>query len=253
MNEKPEDDFKSAQRLFSSYLRDPDNKPKPSNLNETRLSVYRNAVFANIEGFLSDNFPRVREFYDEQSWQALVRDYIVRHSSNTACFVELPLEFLSYIEHVRDDEIDPPFLYELAHFEWLETLISTDERKLPQVVSSGGDLLNGIPVFNPLVLLVRYSYPVHLTALHLTFSEIPEEPTFIVAFRRQNHQFGYRDVNMVTARLVELLSSAEALTGRQLLETLAAEIGAEDSDAIIAGGTDILMRLRDDEIILGCK
>ncbi len=248
-----EQDFLSAQKAFSAYLRDPQNQPKPEGLNERRVAVYENAVFVNIAQFLSDNFPRVKEFFDSQSWDELVRDYIVRHRSDTACFVDLPQEFLSYIENLRDEDTDPPFLYELAHFEWLETLLSTDERKLPEVSSRSEDVLGGIPIINPIATLVKYNYPVHRLSPENYASDIASDPTFIVAYRRPNHQFGFVDVNMATARLVELLGANETSNGRQLLEALAAEMGAQDVEAIVTGGADILKQLVQDEVILGVR
>ena len=58
---------------------------------------------------------------------------------------------------------------------------------------------------------------------------------------------------MATARLIELLCANETSNGRELLATLAGEMGAEDVEAIVAGGADILRRLIQDEIILGVR
>ena len=248
-----EEDFREVQRAFSAYLRDPENNPRPAGLPENRLSVYRYAVYANIERFLSDNFPRIKSFYTESAWETLVRDYIVRHRSDTVCFVELPKEFLEYLENIRDNAEDPPFLYELAHFEWLETLISADERKLAEYDKPSRDLLAGVPVINPLTQLLRYSYPVHELAPDNFPETEPEQATFIIAFRKKNNKFGFIDVNMLTARLVELLALNEEKSGREVLLQLAAEMGAEDVEAVVDGGADILDRLASDEVILGAS
>ena len=248
-----EEDFREVQRAFSAYLRDPDNNPRPPGLPEKRLSVYRYAVYANIERSLSDNFPRIKSFYTESAWETLVRDYIVRHRSDTVCFVELPKEFLEYLENIRDNAEDPPFLYELAHFEWLETLISADERKLAEYDKLSRDLLAGVPVINPLTQSLRYSYPVHELAPDNFPETEPEQATFIIAFRKKNNKFGFIDVNMLTARLVELLALNEEKSGREVLLQLAAEMGAEDVEAVVVGGADILERLASDEVILGAS
>ena len=248
-----EDNFREVQRAFTAYLRDPENNPRPDGVPENRLAVYRYAVYSNIEGFLADNFPRIKTFYSETEWESLVRDYIVRHTSHTMCFVDLPKEFLDYLENLRDNEDDPPFLYELAHFEWLETLISADERQLPTEEFAQDDLLDAVPVINPLTQLLRYSYPVHLVAPDNLPSAEPEAPSFIVAFRKKNHKFGYSEVNVLTARLVELLALNLDKTGREVLLDLAAEMGAEDVQSIVEGGASILERLLGDEIILGSR
>ena len=251
MPDPTEQDFRKAQQEFSAYLRDPENNPRPQGLPENRLAVYRNAVFINIAQFLTDNFPRVKEFYDEPRWHSLVRDYIVKHRSDTMCFVELPQEFLTYLEQLREDDNDPPFLYELAHFEWLETLISADPRKLEEHEYADCDLLDAIPVLNPLAQLLRYSYPVHEVAPDNHPQVEPQEPTFIIGFRKRNNQFGYIDVNILTARLIELLASNETKTGREILIDIAAEMGVEDAEPIVTGGASILNNLLDDEVILG--
>ena len=248
-----EKNFREVQRAFSAYLRDPENNPRPAGLAENRLSVYRYAVYANIERFLTDNFPRIKSFYTEQAWEALVRDYIVRHRSETMCFVELPKEFLEYLENVRENDDDPPFLYELAHFEWLETLISADERKLPEDEILSGDLLEGVPLINPLTQLLRYSYPVHTVAPDNFPDAEPAQPTFIIAFRKKNNKFGFIDVNVLTARLIELLALNQNHTGREILVELAKETGAQDVQPIVDGGADILRRLESDEVILGLR
>ncbi|MEM7467704.1 MAG: putative DNA-binding domain-containing protein [Pseudomonadota bacterium] len=246
-----EPDFQRAQREFSAYLRDPENNTPPPGLSEQRLAVYRHAVYANIEQFLNDNFPRVKSFYEDATWQELVRDYIVNHRSDTMCFVDLPLEFLAYLENSRECEIDPDFLYELAHFEWLETEVSADERVLPDREWPSGSLLENKPVLNPLTKILRYSYPVHaVTPTKYPESE-PHEPTFIVACRQRNNKFKFITANVLTARLVELLSLHPDETGLNILTALAGEMGVADVNEIRAGGEDILEKLRADEIILG--
>ena len=251
MSKTVEQDFRTVQREFSAYLRDPENNPRPHGLAENRLAVYRNAVFINIAQFLTDNFPRLKEFYDEGRWQSLVRDYIVKHRSDTMCFVDLPQEFLIYLEQVREDENDPPFLYELAHFEWLETLISADPRKIDDRQYTEGKLLDLVPVLNPVAQLLRYSYPVHEVAPDKQPQTEPQTPTFIIAFRKRNNKFGYIDINLLTARLIELLASNETKTGREILLAIATEMNADDHESVVAGGEDILDKLHADEVILG--
>lgn len=248
------DDFQALQRQFSAYLRDPENQPKPVGLDESRLAVYRNAVFSNIEQFLTDNFPRVKEFFSETDWQTLVRDYIVNHRSDTNCFVELPREFLTYLEDVREVETDPLFLYELAHFEWLETLISADERLLPSVATAGAkEFLDTIPILNPLTQLLRYSFPVHQLSPTNWPQTTPDEPTFIAAYRRRDNKFGFLEINPATARLIELLVERENATCREILIQLAEEMAAADISGIITGGKQILSRLLENEVILGTR
>lgn len=108
MSETPVPEFVRIQREFTRYLRDPDNTPVPLGLDERRLGLYAYAAFANSERFMAENFPRIRAILDDEHWVALVRDYFVRHKARTSLFIELPLEFMHYLEHERDVVGDPP-------------------------------------------------------------------------------------------------------------------------------------------------
>ena len=247
-----EPSFIRIQREFAHYLRDPENVSPPASLPLERLAVYSNAVLHNMEMFIGDNFPRVKEMMEPATWAAMVKDYVRRYKTSTAVFVDLPAEFLAYLDDYRDDEDDPSFLYELAHFEYLENQVSTDERHLTDVrADRGGDLLNEVPVINPTTQLVRYTYPVHTLSPDELPIEAPPTPTFIVAFRDRQHQFGFIDLNPATARVVELLLSGATQTGEQLLRVVAAELHHSDVQALIAGGTQILQRLAARDVILG--
>ncbi len=244
--------FFSLQREFTRHLRDPGNVPAPASLDPDGLAIYTNAVIANMEVFMGDNYPRVKAVMAAEVFSAMVRDYTIRHESKTPLFVELPGEFLYYLEHLRDEPDDPPFLYELAHFELLENLVSSDERRLDEVpVNTGGDVMSAVPILNPTARLVRYAFAVHLIDVDNQPVEAPPEPTFIVAFRDRANHYGFMDLNAATARTVELLLSDEPLTGEQALRAVAVELNHPDIAAVIAGGKSIFSRLLERDVILG--
>ncbi len=184
----------------------------------------------------------------------MVRDYFRRHASTTPLFVELPGEFLRYLDEVRDDPDDPPYLYELAHFEFLETEVSADEHRIDELgVDASGDVIAGVPVVNPTLRLVRYTFPVHrLEVSHRPDGE-PDAPTFIAAFRDRAHRFGFIDLNSASARAVELLLRDEGLSGDEVLRAIAEELQHPDPDAVVAAGREILERLAARDAILGTK
>jgi len=68
-------DFKSKQDEFAAYIRDPQNNPVPADVKEQRMAMYRELFFNNIEGFLSGNFPVLRQILNDQQWFALAQDF----------------------------------------------------------------------------------------------------------------------------------------------------------------------------------
>lgn len=248
----PEPDFVRRQRAFTRHLRDPARVPPPEGLAGPRLEVYSNAVFLNFERFMRDNFPRVREVLEEDAWRALVRDFVVRHRCRAPVFVELLDEFLAYLEQSRDSAQDPPYLGELAHFDWLENVVAIDATRLEEIpVQAAGDLLHTPLVFNPVHRLVSYRYPVHAIGADYRPSAAPARPTRLLAFRDRQDRFGVLDLNEVAVRLFCALSAPGAPVAAAVLDDIARELAHPDPSLVVRGGLQLLERWREREVILG--
>jgi hypothetical protein len=246
--------FFSVQRAFTQHLRDPDRVASPANLAPERVAVYSNAVIRNAETFIGENFPRLKSILADPVWSSMVRDYFSRHPSTTPLFVELPGEFLRYLDELRDDPDDPPFLYELAHFEFLETQVSADEQRIDERgLEPHGDVIVGVPVVNPTLRLVRYTFPVHRIDASNQPATEPDVPTFIAGFRDRGNHYAFIDLNSASARAVELLLLDEGLSGDEVMRAIAAELQHPDPDAVVAGGREILERLAARDAILGTR
>jgi len=245
--------FMRRQHEFTRHLRDPARVPPPAGLAGPRLEVYSNAIFLNIERFMRDNFPRVREVLSEEAWQSLVRDYLVRHRSRTPLFVELLDEFMAYLTDERAAVDDPPYLTELAHFDWLENAVAVDETDLDAIdVRAGGDLLHDRLVLNPVHRLVSYRYPVHAIGADFKPDAPPARPTLLLAFRDRAGNFGVLDLNEVAARLFRELQAPAAPVAADVLADIARALGHPDPEVVTRGGLQLLERWRARDVILGC-
>jgi hypothetical protein len=246
--------FARLQRAFAAHLRDPEQVAPPGEHDPRRLDVYRYAVYANIERFMRDNYPRVRAVMNDAEWHAMVRDYLVRHVARASAFVDLPKEFLAYLEHEREPDARLPFLFELAHFDWLETLVGADPRRVDHDgIDRDGDLIAGVPVANPVMVMHCYRYPVHAINAEYLPLEPPAQPTRIAAFRDTGHEYGFLDLNAASARLLELIMLGEARSGREIFATVAAELGSPDVAGLIEAGGTILARMLARDVILGAR
>lgn len=254
MSDETEPTFIRVQREFTRYLRDPEHAPLPAGVPEAGAAVYRNAVFANIDRFMTDNFPRVRAVMDDTRWAAMVRDYFLRHRSDTPLFVELPGEFLAYLEHERNDTADPPYLYELAHFDSLENVIGADERLLDFAgIAADGDLMRGELAINPIHQLVTYAYPVHVIDAAFRPDAAPGRPTQLLAFRDREYRYGILDLNPLSARLFLALRDAGGRSAETILREIAHDIGHADPAVVLQGGLEIIARMRARDLILGVR
>ena len=252
--------FADLQYAFAAHIRDPEAAPRPADVEDRRMGVYRELLFNNVREFLAGTFPVLHQLYDEEGWSRLVRDYFARHRARTPLFLQMPREFLGYLDDERGERPgDPPFLRELAHYEWIELALSVDPREPAAGAGDGpppdpdGDLLEQVPVLSPLAWPVAYRWPVHRIGPDYSPAEPPEQPTYLMVYRDRDDQVGFLEMNPVTARLVELLGAEASATGRAILAGIAAELGHPRPEVVIAGGLDILRDLRSRDIVVGTR
>jgi uncharacterized protein len=247
--------LRRTQFEFAAHIRDPGHAPAPEGIEDRRLAIYRELFFNNVRDLLGRGFPVLRKVLGEPAWEALVRDWLVRHRARTPLFLELPQEFLEYLLNERaPGAADPPFLAELAHYEWVELALSIDERE-PELpgVDPGGDLLDSRPALSPLAWALAYVWPVHRIAPEYQPAEPPADRTRLVVYRDRHDQVGFLEINAVTARLLELLGAETGPrpSGRECLLQIAAELSHPQPDAVVAGGAAILQELRERDVVLG--
>ncbi len=245
------------QYRFAAHIRDPANNPAPDGIEDRRLAIYRELFFNNVSKFLASTFRVIRKILGEEAWIRLMRDYFAKHRAETPLFPEMPYEFVRYLEAERDPQADdPPFLLELAHYEWVELALAVDAAE-PDLddIDREGNLLEGLPVLSPLAWPLAYKFPVHRIRPDFQPAAADEQPTFLVVYRDLADKVGFIEINAVTARLLELLGSTgnELKTGRAILELCAAEIKHPEPATVVQGGAEILNNLRRHDVILGTR
>jgi len=245
--------FQEIQRAFAGHIRDPESHPAPPGVEDRRMEIYRQLFFNNVSQLLSRTFPVLFKILGDEKWKRMIRDYFSRHESHTPLFLEMPREFLQYLEQEREEtESDPPFAYELAHYEWVELALSIDEREPDlEAVDADGDLLEGMPEISPLVWSVQYRFPVHRISPAYQPSEPSDSPTHLVIYRDGDGRIGFLEVNAVTARLIEMLVEGDVESGRAALLKIAEELDHPRPDTVVEGGLAILEDLRRRGAILG--
>lgn len=248
-------DFQAVQRQFTGNMRDPAGSSAPADIEERRLQIYRDLIYNNIQGFLANSFPVIRKIMTDDEWHDCMKQYVARHEAQTPLFPKMPQEFLKYIETNPDAIPDQyPFIAELAHYEWLETSVSLDTREIDSTsVDAEGDLLDGIPVINPVAVPWAYRWPVHKISPDFLPDDIPDNPTYLIVFRKPGYEIGFMELNPLSARLVEIVIDNRSLTGRAMLQQIATEIQHPDVSVIIDGGAEILNSMREKSVILGTK
>lgn len=248
-------EFHERQRAFAAHLRDPDKNPAPPAIEDRRLAVYRDLFFNNVLGFMRSAFPVIRKTLGDDALTRLVRAWFAEHRARTPLFPRMPGEFVEWLATGPAAIAgQPAWLTELAHYEWVELALELDESEVDSPgADPEGDLVEGIPVLSPLAWPLAYAWPVHRIGPGFTPDTAPEQATTLVVYRDRDDEIGFMETNPVTHRLLQLLAEDSGRVGRELIRSIAEELGLAVSGALLAPGRDILERLRERGVITGAK
>jgi len=254
MPERP--DFQQKQYAFAAHIRDPDNVPAPEGIENRRMAIYRKLFFNNLVNLLATMFPVIRKIHTEKQWHRMIRQFMQRHKAETPYFLQLPEEFLKFLENEYESTpSDHPFLLELAHYEYVELAlsVSTTGDDLSGI-DSDGDLLANIPVKSVLTWAYAYHYPVHRISPDFLPAEPSEQPVYLAIYRGDNDKVRFLELNAVTAGLLDAVdSNATNSTGESLIRELARTIKYPDEDAFVRHGHDALNEMRQLGILTGTR
>ncbi len=238
------DNFDTMQAALARYMRDPDQALPLPGAEPRRLAIYESLIFNNIESFLSGGFPVLKSLYSEADWKALVRAFIRDHQCESPYFLEISQEFIHYIQQGRGSHpADPPFLLELAHYEWVELALDVSAEVLPASRIAGDRLMTELPSVSPLAWPLTYTFPVHQIGPEFQPAEPSTQPTCLVVYRNATDEVGFLESNPVTHRLIAILAEGRVTNGEQALTNLASELGVSELDSFFDFGEQILKKL----------
>jgi hypothetical protein len=252
--------LREQQFELTRHLRDPDTQPAPEGIEERRLKIYRELLFNNIASLLAGNFPVIHKLLGDEDWRRWVRRFYRDHRCQTPLFPEIAREFVRFLEGLP--ALDPPFLAELAHYEWVELALQIFEADVGDVdYDATGDLLAHPPVVSPLAWPLAYRWPVHRIGPDHRPDTPPDLPTLLMLRREPDGHVRFSELSPLAFRLIEQLSGARLseqrlsgqhqTSGRDHLLALAAEAGVDDTTAFVEQGHALLRQMHATGVVLG--
>ena len=224
---------------MARHLRDPEQVPGPRGVEPRRLKIYQDLVYRNIEGFISSGFPVLRSLYNDPDWHALVRAFIQGHRCQSPFFLEISQEFLHFLmQEFQPRDCDPPFLTELAHYEWVELALDVATETLPEQTEPFGEVLSAVLSLSPLAWSLGYHYPVHRIGPGFRPAETVDT-FYLVVYRDRGDAVRFMELNAATARLLELFRDNREASVGTLLGQLAGELGLEEQTVLEFGAGQV--------------
>jgi len=228
-----------TQYQFANAIRDPANNELPEHIEQRRMTIYQELFYNNIQGFIANGFPVLREIFTDSDWDNMIRDFMVKHHCKTPLFHEISREFLAYLDNERDLSNDPSFIKELAHYEWVElalTVLDADSDAV--IIDQQHDCLELKLQLSPLAWSLAYHYPVHLIGPDFLPDKPSDSLVYLLVYRNHDDQITFLELNPVSARLIDLLN--QGLTGFEAAQQIADELQHPDSDTVMNGARALI-------------
>jgi hypothetical protein len=239
----PPSALRKRQCAFAAHIRDPGAHPRPDDVPERRMALYRELFFNNINNFLASGFPVLRAIMAEEAWTSLVQGFFSSHKSRTPYFAEIAEEFLTYLHKERKPQpADPPFLLELAHYEWVESAVAMAEGNTPEAFCADDPLSQRFAV-SELAWPLAYRFAVHRIGPDFQPREVPERSTYMIVFRDNREQVRFMEINAVTYRLLQLIEERPDALAGELMAQISEELRHPNPAVVTEGGAAALKQL----------
>ncbi len=239
-------DLQQQQLAFAAYIRDPQKHHAIEGLEEERMAVYRDLFFNNIQETLASAFPVLHKVLDAELWQILCEQFFADFQCHTPYLSRLPYEFVTYLKQSQVN--DPPWLIELAQWEWteLELFLAPDADVVSDITD---DVMHGVPMLSSLARVQNFRYPVQNISVDYVPTAPAEQTVHLLAWRKPDDDIGFMQLNALSAHLLELIRDNRTNTVHELLTMIAAEHMEFSSDVIMQGGLDALQSFINNTVV----
>ncbi|KAB0503528.1 HvfC family RiPP maturation protein [Pseudomonas lini] len=239
------------QNTLTRYLRDPDHCAPPAGMDAARAQVYRDLVFSNLSSLLSGTFPVLVKILGDDHWRSLVRIFLRDYRAQTPKFGEIAQEFVEFLASealALSDGAWPPFMVELAHYEWVEMALQQSDAE-PLRASDAGLLLDRPLQVSPLAWPLAYGWPVQLVGPDYRPDSPPAQPTLLLVRRTEDWNVRFSKLSPLAWRLLQRIGEFPQLDGQAQLEGLAVEAGMVGAPEFIDSGLALLRQMHGEGVI----
>ncbi len=200
--------FIDSQNEFMAHIREPEHNPKPKDIEDRRMAIYRDLFFNNIAGFISSGFPVLKTLYTQQQWQKLIRAFFSEHDCKSPYFLDIAGEFINYLSSSYTlQEYDYAFMLELAHYEWIELDVSVANEDTHEQRLKSTELTSSTLYLSSVARNLSYQYAVQNISTEYKPSTPSEQPNYFVVYRDDNDDVQFLATNAMTALLLSIIES----------------------------------------------
>jgi len=243
--------FRELQATFAAHLRDPARNEPPKEVDERGLKVYRELFFNNMESFIGSGFPVLKSLFSDQDWRQLIRDFFSEHAAKTPLFIEIAREFVDYLEFERKPRPwDPPFLFALAHYEWVELALQVAPFAPPPIDPHfAEDLFSAPLVFSKVAFSLAYDYPVQQIGPHFRPEGPLDQAQQLLVFRDRFEQVRFVELSPFAYELIAKIEDGAGVPVGRLLPDIASRLPGLPIDQVTTLGLEFVQNLHEKGVV----
>jgi hypothetical protein len=237
-------DFQQIQWQFANAIRDPA-QPLLQGVAPERMAVYQDLFFNNVLNFVGSAFPVLSTLYSEQLWHAKVRLFFQSSCPQSPYFLDIAESFLTWLQQQPPPPCqseDPPFLLELAHYEWIELYLATAHRQADLPLLDQIEVTQQLAM-DELALLLAYQFPVSQLSAEFRPEQPLVEPCLLLVYRNPAEDIKFMALNQLSASLLQLLINSPGQRLPELTATLQTLAPQLTNEAISDGAWQLLQEL----------
>lgn len=194
------------QQRFTARVRAPHQQPLPAVLPPQRVAVYERLIRNNIEGFVRGTFPVLHKLLPTARWDQLIDAFVAGHACQSPYFRDIGEQFIDWLQSgYQADANDPPWLLELAHYEWVELALDISSEQLPAGGRGSVDA-DATLHWSPLAWPLLYQWPVQQLGTDYQPVEAPAQPTCLLVWRDAGDRVRFMQLTPFAWQLADLLS-----------------------------------------------
>ncbi|MCL1078278.1 DUF2063 domain-containing protein [Parashewanella spongiae] len=242
--------FVDIQNEFMDYIKDP-SLPLPSSMPLKRMTVYRELFFNNVKGFVSNSFPVLESLYEEDVWVELIQKFFVTHDCHSPIFIEIAQEFLLFLQNEYElTEDDPIFMLELAHYEWLELVVSVARATRELTSITPNDVTEKTLCLSDSTRVAQYSFDVQHISIDYQPTEPLETPEFFCVFLDTDEEVSFLKLTPLSAQVLSYIEQAEKVKFIEITQWLEQMYPQMEPAAIQQGCLQLLSQMVEKNIVL---
>ncbi|MET1079060.1 MAG: putative DNA-binding domain-containing protein [Pseudomonas sp.] len=238
------------QQAFAGRIRDAQGAPRLPGIDASRMALYESLFFNNLEGLLASGFPVVRRVLKPARWRRLVRAFLRDARCHTPYFLEVGQAFVCWLQQGSGTAPgDPPFLLELAHYEWVELALDVAETELP-ASGSPADPLRSPMQWSPLAWPLSYAWPVQMIGAQYQPREVPLAPTCLLVWRDRGQRVRFMQLAPFACQLAVRLQTGTDPDALAALHRLAEASDLSADAAYVEHARGLLLDWQRHDILL---